>query len=213
MERIPLPTVKRLPAYLQILRSQRARQIEWTSTTTLADSLRLKAIQVRKDMGYAGCTGKPKRGFHTEETIQQIETLLGMKNDCEAILIGVGSLGSALLKYGGFSLYDMRITAAFETDPALIGTSIGGTPIHSTDLIDKYVRRTQTKFAIIAVPTEAAQRITDILVNAGIEGIWNFSPTYLKTPGRVVVRREDLALNLVKLKAEVMHRKGEELPV
>ncbi len=206
MNRIPLPTVKRLPAYLQILRAEHALNHEWTSTTTLADALRLKAIQVRKDMGSAECIGKPKKGFNTEESIEKIENLLGLKNDCEAVLIGVGSLGSALLKYGGFKLYDMKITAAFDTSPFLIGTKVGGVMVHDTEKLEKFIRRTAIRFAILAVPKEAAQATADRLIEAGIHGIWNFSPTYLKTPESVTVRREDLALNLVQLKAEVMFK-------
>ena len=203
MEKIPLPTVKRLPAYLQILRAERAQNNEWTSTTTLAEALRLKAIQVRKDMSFAQCVGKPKKGFNTAESIEKIESLLGLSNDCEAVLIGVGSLGSALLKYEGFRLYDMRITAAFDTSPFLIGTKVGGIMIHDVDKLEKFIRRTATRFAILAVPTESAQGTADRLVSAGIRGIWNFSPTYIKTPQGVTVRREDLALSLAQLKAEV----------
>ncbi len=203
METIPLPTVRRLPSYLRILRSEQALGKEWTSTTMLSDSLRLKAIQVRKDMSYASCQGRPKKGFNTSGCILRIEQILGLSHDCEAVLIGVGSLGSALLKYDGFRCYDMYVGAAFDSSPFLIGTTIGGVKIHDVEILENYIRRTAVRYAILTVPESDAQEMADRLSGAGVMGILNFSSTYLRTPEQVIVRRDDLALSLIQLKAEV----------
>lgn len=213
MEKIPLPTVRRLPAYLQILRTEQSRKKEWTSTTMLSESLRLKAIQVRKDMSYASCQGRPKKGFNTSECIRRIEHILGLANDCEAVLIGVGSLGSALLKYDGFSRYDMYVGAAFDSSPFLIGTTVGGVKVHDVDSLETYIRRTAVSYAILTVPESGAQEIAERLIASGIRGILNFSSAYLKTPEHITVRRDDLALSLVQLKAEVKFHQKPNAPV
>lgn len=205
MKKIPLPTVRRLPAYLQILREAQEKKEEWTSTTKLATSLRLKPIQVRKDMGFADCTGKPKLGFNTKRTIKRIEYVLGIKNYSETILVGVGSIGTALLKHGGFQRYRMKITAAFDINPDLIGIKIGEIVIDDEAEMESFIKKTETRFAILTSPAEASQAITDKLVKAGIIGILNYTSTCLKVPAHVVVKRHDIALALASLQAEVLY--------
>lgn len=206
LKSMPRPTIRRLPGYLQVLRDMEELGEEWTSATILSEKLRLKAIQVRKDMSYVDVTGRPKLGFNTTELIDKIEDILGLKKKSKVILVGVGNLGSALLNFPGFGRYDMKISAAFDSDPQLIDTRIGNTRIHDVAKLSSYIKRSGTRFAILSVPQAVAQDIADEMVRAGISAIWNFSQSYLKAPEHVIVRREDLALSLAALQAEVTYQ-------
>jgi redox-sensing transcriptional repressor len=203
---IPLPTIRRLPHYLQALRKRLILKEEFTSTTLLAEYLHLKAIQVRKDMNYTGIEGRRKLGYHTASLVTAIEEILGIRNFKEAVLVGVGNLGSALLKYSGLNSGELTIGAAFDLDPQKVGQTIGATKVQPLSALSKYIKNLRIKIAILSVPSSEAQQITDDLVRQGIKGIWNFTSAYLKVPEDVVVRREDLLQNLASLQAEVLHR-------
>jgi redox-sensing transcriptional repressor len=204
---IPLPTIRRLPHYLHALRERLNQKETFTSTTLLANNLHLKAIQVRKDMSYTGVEGRRKLGYDTQALVTSIEEILGIQNFKEAILVGVGNLGTALLKYSGLNSGELTIGAAFDVDKKKIGQAIGSIKVLPLSAMTKYIKNLRIKIAILSVPSSEAQQITNDLVRQGIKGIWNFTSAYLKVPEDVVVRREDLSQNLASLQAEVLHRR------
>ena len=194
-----LPTIRRLPAYLHLLRALHEGGQERVSGTYFAEKLNLDPVQVRKDLSSTGIVGKPRIGFSVPGLIQAIEEYLGWHNTTEAILVGVGHLGTALLGYSGFARHGLRVVAAFDADPAKSGREIAGHPVFAMEKLPNLVRRLHVRICILTVPADQAQGIADILVDAGMTGIWNFTPTTLRVPHGVIVQNEDLACGLAVL--------------
>jgi len=195
----PLPTIRRLPRYLQLLLTMQADGREFVSTTHIADALGLEPIQVRKDLGHTGIVGKPKVGFELSGLIERIEAFLGWNNTTDAFLIGAGHLGSAVLGYEGFGRYGLNIIAAFDNDPTRIGTQVHGRPVFAMDKLRDLATRMHITMAIMTVPRVVAQEVADELVAAGFLAIWNFTAAHLKVPAEVVVQNEDLSVGLAVL--------------
>jgi redox-sensing transcriptional repressor len=165
----------------------------YISGTIIAQELNLEPIQVRKDLAITGIIGKPKRGYPIEKLINAIEKFLGWNSIQDTVLVGAGNLGSALMGHGEFQLHGLNIVAAFDKSPEKIGTVIHGVTVLPVDTMELQVRNFAVKIAILTVPASAAQETTDILVKAGIGGIWNFTNVKLKSPENVIVQKEDLS--------------------
>lgn len=193
MKIMRLPTVKRLPTYLHILKQLERDGHEFVSTTTLINELDFKPILVRKDLFLMGVSGRPRTGYDLKELIAAIENYLGWNNTDEAVLVGAGALGSALLGHKPFEENGLKIIAGFDVDPVRVGQTIHGKRIYHLSELAKQIHRTGVRVGIITVPWREAQRVADILVGAGIWGIWNFSMVKLKTPPDVVCHNENLA--------------------
>jgi redox-sensing transcriptional repressor len=199
---ISIPTIKRFPSYLRLLRQYREEGEQWVSATRLAEELGLTAIQVRKDMAGTGVEGRPKVGFEINALIAAIVENLGWDNATDAILIGAGHLGVALARYEGFASYGLQIVAAFDKDPAKSGRPIGNTTVYPMEQMKSFVTENAINIAVITVPAEAAQEVADELVEAGIKAIWNFAPKDLRLPSNIVLQRTDLATSFAVLSAK-----------
>lgn len=194
-----IQTVRRLPAYLALLRKVLAEGREVVSSATIGGMLQLDAIQVRKDLSVTGIEGKPKVGYSVEELISAIEGFLGWDNTKEAFIAGVGNLGRALMGYPGFAKHGMKIIAAFDKDGSTVGKKVSGIDVLPIDKISELAFRMGTKIGIIAVPAEEAQQVCDSMCEGGIKAIWNFAPVKLKAAPGVTVQDEDLAAGLAVL--------------
>ena len=193
-------TIGRLPAYHRYLKEKQAEGERTISSTAIAEDLHLNAVQVRKNLALISSTaGKPKRGFDVDELIGDIDRFLGYDNVSDAVLVGAGGLGSALVGYGGFKNYGLNIVAAFDTNPALIGRSIKGVRVCDARELSSLVRRLNVRIGIIAVPKEAAQGAADALVEGGVRAMWNFAPVHLALPENIAVKNEDMAASLAIL--------------
>ena len=207
---IPIPTIKRFPSYLRLLKGYRDEGMQTVSATVLADELGLKPIQVRKDISCTGIEGKPKVGFTVTRLIDAIVHTLGWDNATDAILIGAGSLGSALARYEGFESYGLKIVAAFDVDQKKWGSKLGDVPVYCTDELKQYIKKNHINICVLAVPAIQAQQVAENLVEYGILAIWNFAPKDLKLPEQVVVQRTDLATSFAVLSAKVKRKMSEE---
>jgi redox-sensing transcriptional repressor len=197
--------VRRLPAYLQLLRVLQGEGHEYVSGTVLAGTHNLEPVIVRKDLAVTGITGTPRRGFRVTELITAIETFLGWDNQTKAVLVGVGNLGTALLGYRGFENLGLRIAGAFDSDPKRIGTWVQGRHVQAMAKLPSFARRLGITLGVLTVPVTAAQEAADLMVRAGIMGIWNFTPVKLQVPQGVVVQKEDLAEGLAVLSHRLRH--------
>ncbi len=208
-----IPTIRRLPLYLRLLKARRGRGETTVSTSDLAEKLALDQVVVRKDLTITGVEGKPRVGFDLEALISGIEHFLGWDNVTDAFVIGAGHLGGALMGYGGFSGYGLNIVSAFDTDPVKIGAEIYGKPVFPLYRLPELVERMHVHMGILTVPVAVAQETTDFLVDSGVRGIWNFTPACLHVPDNVAVQKEDLASGLAVLSvklAEILGRPEEK---
>jgi redox-sensing transcriptional repressor len=187
-----VPSIRRLPSYLHIIRQSNAEGNEYISGTVIAQELHLEPIQVRKDLAITGIVGKPKKGYPVVALMAAIEHFLGWDEMQQAILVGAGNLGTALAGYPEFKFHGLNICAAFDQDPAKIGKAIHSVPIMPLASIKEQISALKPKIAILTVPSVHAQMITDELVSAGITAIWNFTNVKLKVPETVLVQKEDL---------------------
>jgi redox-sensing transcriptional repressor len=196
-------TVRRLPSYLPVIRDLQHEGKEFVSATVIAEVLELDPVQVRKDLAMTGIAGTPQKGFPVEDIIYAIEHYLGWDSTSDAILVGAGNLGSALLGYKGFLLHGLHIMTAFDIDSRKIGSRIHGVHILNAKTMDIQIKNFGVKIAILTVPVECAQESTNVLVSAGIEGIWNFTGVKLKVPENVVVQQEDLSAGYAMLRVKM----------
>jgi redox-sensing transcriptional repressor len=203
---VPLPTIRRLPMYFALL--QKAAQESQTSVSSsqLATALALEPIQVRKDLEAIGVTGQPRVGFPVAELIQAIERFLGWDNVTDAFILGAGHLGTALAGYRGFESHGLNVVALFDNDPRKVGQTIHGKEVLPIDKLGNLVNRLHVHIAILTVPAEVAASVTQLAIEAGIQAIWNFTPTKLIVPENVILERVDLAASLAVLSSKLAAR-------
>jgi redox-sensing transcriptional repressor len=201
-----LACVKRMPSYLQLLRVLQAEGREHVSGTVLASVHNLEPVIVRKDLAFTGAVGTPRIGFQIAGLISAIERFLGWDNQTKAVLVGVGNLGSALLGYHGLQDYGFRIVGAFDQDPRIIGKWVHGRKVQAVGQLTPFVRRGEILLGVLTVPGEVAQETAELMVRAGINGIWNFTPVKLQLPEGIVTQKEDLAEGLAVLSHRIHHQ-------
>lgn len=189
--------LKRLPIYLTYLKSQES--LVNISATALATALNLGEVQVRKDLALVSDGGRPKIGYNRLKLIDDIEQFLGCDNTNDAVVIGAGGLGGALLGYSGFAEYGLNIVAAFDSNPELVGKVKRGKIIYPVSELKQFCAERKILIGIITVPTEYAQTVCDDLIECGIRAIWNFAPVHLEVPDGVLVQRENMATSLAVL--------------
>lgn len=187
--------LKRLPQYLRILKDKKENQIKHISSTLIAKELNLNPIQVRKDLALvSNIDGKPGVGFEINQLIVDIEKFLGVNNSRNAIILGAGRLGQALINYNGFE-NDINIMMAFDIDK----TKCDNKKIFHIDTLEKKIVENDIHIAIITMPANNAQEMCNRLINSKIKAIWNFAPTNLKVPKDVTIKNEDLSTSLLVL--------------
>jgi len=196
---ISVQTLQRLPIYLHYMKSLSPDKNLNISAKSLGSALNLGEIQVRKDLSAVSDGGKPKIGYCTAELIHDIETYLGYNDVNDAVLVGTGKLGSALLSYEGFKAYGLNIVAAFDSDPSKCGKDESGKQILSVDKLENLCQRMKIKIGIITVPSAFAQDVCDKLMKCGVEAIWNFAPTHLSVQDGVLLKNENMASSLAVL--------------
>ena len=197
---IPKATLGRLPQYLEYLRS--LPEIRRTiSATAIAKELSLGDVQVRKDLAVVSGAGKPKIGYETDQLITDIESHLGYERLTNAVLVGAGKLGRALLDYDGFENFGVKIIAGFDCNETTLKK--GAKEILPIRDISACCRKHDVKIGIITVGGGSAQDVCDKLVESGVEAIWNFAPVALKVPNGILLKQENLALSLAYLNNQI----------
>jgi redox-sensing transcriptional repressor len=200
-------TVRRIPFYLKYLQSAFAAGTENTSATVIARVLNLNEVQVRKDLAAISQSGgRPRTGYIVQELISDIEDFLGLKNVDEAVLVGAGHLGKALLSYRGFDEFGLKIIAAFDSNEAIVGMEYNGKMVFPLYKLIDLTKRLNVRIGIITVPAEQAQGVCDMLVEAGCLAIWNFAPVLLNVPNSIMVQNENMAASLVLLSRHLKER-------
>ena len=196
---IPRKTIYRLSVYLRCLQRLKSNAIRTVSSEALSKAAGVKSTQLRKDLTYFGQFGTRGLGYDVEQLAKMISDLLGTNSLQPVILVGVGSLGTALLTYRGFEPEGFEIVAAFDIDPKRPRNKKITQPILHMDGMPAFVRERSVRMAILSVPASVAQEVANQLVQAGIAGILNFAPIVLSVPEEVIVNNVNLAIELENL--------------
>jgi redox-sensing transcriptional repressor len=199
LPKIPEMTIRRLSVYTRCLLQLEEDGIKTISSQDLAERFNLNSAQVRKDLAYFGEFGVRGIGYYVSGLKAELQRILGLDREWPVALVGLGNLGSALFHYKGFSRQGFRVAVVFDDDPAKIGREIDGVPIVATRDIPREVAARAIQIAILAVPAEAAQTVTDQLVAAGIKAVLNFAPARLRVPRDARLKNVDLSIELETL--------------
>lgn len=198
-------TLQRLPTYLSYLKGLQGEQ-KHISATAIAEALNINHVVVRKDLASISSSGRPKVGYVRADLIRELEAFLGYDNAQDAVLVGAGRLGKALLAYEGFVEYGLNIVAGFDVDPLAVNTEVGGRKILPMDRLEDLCRRMKVRIGIITVPGAHAQAVCGLLIKSGILAIWNFSGVHLDVPEGILVQNENMAVPLAILSNHLKER-------
>ncbi len=197
IDEVPKETAGRLPLYLRRLLTCRESGKEWVTSNELVEDLPgIRSSNLRKDLSFFGDYGIQGRGYNVNRLIDELSELLRVNRKVEVALVGIGRLGTALLNYGGFENWGFEISLAFDVDPDLIGSHVGGVRVDHIRDVEKKVKARDVKVGIIAVPAEEAQSTANSMISAGISNIANFSAVLLDTPEQVTVNQVDITSTL-----------------
>jgi redox-sensing transcriptional repressor len=197
--KIPEMTVRRLSVYTRCLQQLEEDGVKTVSSQELAERFNFNSAQVRKDLAYFGEFGVRGIGYYVAGLKAELQKILGLDREWPVALVGLGNLGSALFAYKGFAKQGFRIAAIFDDDESKWGHAEGGIPIMPMRDLPKEVKGRNLQIAIVAVPAESAQSVTEKLVAAGIKAILNFAPGRIKGAKDVRLKNVDLAIELESL--------------
>ena len=192
----PEVVVQRLPLYVRVLAQFEVTGAEMVSSEQLGTQLQMTPAQIRKDLSYFGRFGKQGRGYNVNRLSQELRSILGLNRQWNAGLVGVGRLGRAIIAYPGFRPEGFHVVAAFDEDPSVVGSSVGGIDVRPIEQIKETVAGLGIHIGIVAVPAPNAQSVFDALVESGIKAILNYAPVAPQVPLDVKVRGVDPVLAL-----------------
>ena len=196
VDKVPEPTLRRLPWYLSNAKLMKEKGEIYVSSTQISRQINIDSSQIAKDLSYVAISGRTRVGYEIDQLIKVLEDFLGFTNMHKAYLFGVGSLGGALLADAGLAHFGLEIIGAFDVNPRLVGTNIGGIPIYHTDDFEEEMKKGQVNIGVLTVPINYAQEVTDKMVAAGIKAIWNFTPFRIRVPEGIVVQNTSLYAHL-----------------
>lgn len=197
---IPDIVIGRLPVYLRELHRMAGTEDKTTTSShDLGRRLGISSAQIRKDLSHFGEFGKQGTGYHIGYLIDQLTQILHLVKEWPIAIIGAGYLGHALANYKGFQDRGFNVACVFDRDPAKIGQSTGDLKIQSIDELETTIESFQIEIAVLAVPVEVAQDITDRLVGAGVKALLSYVPIHLNVPEGVRVSYSDPVVQLQQM--------------
>lgn len=196
LERIPEPTLRRLPWYLAYLKMENKKGVDFTSSTQISEAINVSSSQIAKDLSLINVSGKTRVGYDVCQLVEVLEKFLGFTSLHKAYIFGVGNLGAALLQDFGLRQYGLEIVAGFDVESKLVGKIIGNSPIYHMDDFKNVLSENDVYIGILTVPVVNAQEVADLLVEGGIRAIWNFTPFRIKVPSNIVVQNTSIYSNL-----------------
>jgi redox-sensing transcriptional repressor len=195
-EKIPEPTLRRLPWYLAYVKLLKGKGDTMVSSTQIAKEISVDASQVAKDLSCVNISGKTRVGYEIDALVDILEDFLGFTSQHKAFLFGVGRLGAALMRDSGLNQYGVEIVAGFDIREDLTGTKIDGIPVFSMKTLPQKQKEYEATIGIITVPVEKAQEVTDFVVENGIKALWNFTPFRIRAPKQIVVQNTSIYAHL-----------------
>ncbi|MCY8040482.1 redox-sensing transcriptional repressor Rex [Bacillus paralicheniformis] len=207
--KIPQATAKRLPLYYRFLKNLHASGKQRVSSAELSDAVKVDSATIRRDFSYFGALGKKGYGYNVNYLLSFFRKTLDQDEMTNVTLIGVGNLGTAFLHYNFIKNNNTKIAMAFDINEEKIGTEVGGVPVYDLNRLEEHMTD-DIPVAILTVPAQAAQSITDRLVELGIKGILNFTPARLNVPEHIRIHHIDLAVELQSLVYFMKHYSMQE---
>ena len=203
--------IRRLPRYLRKLDELAANGVTRISSFELGRQLGLTPSQIRQDFSCFGEFGQQGYGYNVADLRSHIATILGSDRGFNAILIGVGNLGRALIENFSFADCGFTLSAAFDINPALIGTHFGEIPVYSMDDLEKYLGEKTVDVAVLTVPKQVAVSVAEHIEGLGIEAIWNFTNVELTEPNtNTLIENMHFSDSLLSLSYFVAERRDEQ---
>jgi redox-sensing transcriptional repressor len=196
---ISMTVIRRIPAYLNVVRKLREEGVEWVSSHELAKACAMTPSSVRQDLSHFGKFGLTRHGYNVMVLNQALEQILGVDNAFNLVIVGAGNLGRAIANYESFRRRGFFLRAIFDNHPEVIGQEVAGLAVRPLEQMAQVVREQRVHLGAICVPGPAAQAVAERLVAAGVAGIWNFAPTQLVVPSWVAVEDVHLSVSLLTL--------------
>ncbi len=189
--------VYRVPVYLTVSRRLLKEGARYITAPQISAITGINVETVKKDLSQICKTpGNPKLGREADVLVAEMQEFGVYTKLTNAVIIGAGHLGRALLNYDGFNEWGLQIIAGIDNNPQLIGTTINGKTIYAVGDLEKVVIESYAQIAIITVPKEHAQELVDHAVSVGVKAIWNFAPTHINVPKGVILQNENMASSL-----------------
>jgi len=195
-DKVPEPTLRRLPWYLSNVKLMKEKGEHFVSSTQISKEINIDSSQIAKDLSYVNISGRTRVGYDVDELIDVLENFLGFTDIHKAFLFGAGSLGQALLGDSGLTHFGLKIVAAFDVNPDLIGREINHIPIYHICSFEEKMKEYGVHIGILTVPINIAQKVTDDMVAGGIKAVWNFTPFRIRVPENIVVQNTSLYAHL-----------------
>jgi redox-sensing transcriptional repressor len=196
-DRLSLGVAARLSRYLQVLTQAKKMGKDTISSQELADYTHVNSTQIRRDLSGFGKFGKRGVGYNVDSLVSQIRKILRTAGQHNIALIGAGNLGTAIASSDIFADHGFQIVSVFDTDPAKIGSEVGGLAVRDLSELKQAVEEEEIVVAVLAVPGHAAQALADQLVDAGVKIIFNYSEALLQVPPEVTVHTSSPAVDLL----------------
>jgi redox-sensing transcriptional repressor len=207
MKKISDSTIRRMSKYFRSLEQLIEKRVDTVSSDTLAEMDGITSAQVRKDLSFFGTFGKRGFGYNTKALKKQIENILGLYRTWNVAIVGAGNIGRALTEYAEFKKQGFIIRLIMDKVPDKIGNRVHGLMIEDFSKVGDLVKNEQIDIAIIAVPADNAQGVADKLVAAGVKAILNFAPRSLKVPAGVMIKYENMAVEMEALSYFLSNKK------
>lgn len=201
--KIPRATVKRLSLYLRELESRNSQNQKTINSKQLGEALSLTDAQVRKDLAYFGQFGYPGVGYKIQELIENLRRILGTDRKWNAVVVGAGNIGRAVMAYQRFRQKGFEVVAVFDNDCSIVGQVISGHHVRPMSDLSTLVGERDVKIGILAVPAPVAQEVADQLIEAGVQGILNFAPVRLDVHDEVGITSVDFSVALEQLAFQI----------
>ena len=193
---IPEPALRRMPWYLAYVSLLRERKVEFVSSTQISRELKVDASQIAKDLSFLDIKWKTRIGYEVALLEHKLEEFLGFRREHRAVIVGVGSLGGALMQDSGLGRYGLEIVAGFDVNPAVAGTLRHGLPVYNINELKERCQILHAGIGIVTVPVEHAQATADRLIEAGVKAIWNFTPYRICVPDGIVISNTSIYAHL-----------------
>ncbi len=202
-KKVPSVVIKRLPRYYRYLGELMKQGVTRISSSALSQKMNVTASQIRQDFNYFGGFGQQGYGYNVESLHKEIGDILGLNDGDTLIIVGAGNLGRALANHSTFEKRGFKLIGIFDNDRRIVGSSINGVKVDSTDDLERFIEQNRVDIAILTLPKAAVQEIAERLAASGVKGLLNFSYAELNLPKDIAVSNVHLSDPLMFLSYEI----------